>query len=221
MSGMRNRIIVAQAVNAVVVVLEAWAIGFGIAERGAGNFVFYTQCSNALGTIACAFCLVYEARLLINGRADLVLPRALRWLKYAGACCQLMTFLVVVAILAPMLESIGQPGYYLMFVDGTKPITHLIGPLLVVASYILLEADRQMTLRQSLVGLVPTLVYAAVAYPCNITRAWDGPYPFFQVWNMQAWQSVLWFIALLVTAFALCQIPRLCARRLNRSAVND
>ena len=86
-------------------------------------------------------------------------------------------------------------------------------PVIVTASYVIFEADRSMTLHQSLVGFAPTLVYAAVAYPCNIARVWDGPYPFFQVWNMPVWMSVLWFVALFCLSFALCQIPRLLARR--------
>ena len=85
-------------------------------------------------------------------------------------------------------------------------------PLLVAGSYIVFEADRGMSLRQSLVGFVPTLAYAAVAYPCNILRVWDGPYPFFQVWTMPVWMSVLWFVALFMLSFGLCQIPRLLAR---------
>ena len=35
-----------------------------------------------------------------------------------------------------------------------------------------------MSVKGSLIGVVPTLAYAAVAYPCNIARLWDGPYPF-------------------------------------------
>ena len=51
-----------------------------------------------------------------------------------------------------------------------------------------------------------------MAYPCNILRVWDGPYPFFQVWTMPVWMSVLWFVALFMLSFGLCQIPRLLAR---------
>ena len=200
--------------NALVVLLEAWAIAVSISNNGMpGNFMFYTQCSNLLGAVACALCLVAEVRALRGGAGP---SRLLRWTKYAASCCLLMTFVVVVVVLAPMIESAGQPGFYLMFVDGAKPVTHLIGPLLVTGSYVAFEADRQMTLRQSLVGLVPTIAYTAVAYPANIARLWDGPYPFLQVWNMPVWMSVLWFVALLALSFALCQVPRLAARLTSR-----
>ena len=204
-----RRLATAIAVNALVVVLEVWAVGVGVSEHGlAGNFVYYTQCSNLLGAIACAACLAGEVRELRGGRG---VRRCVRLLKYAASCCLLMTFVVVAAVLAPMLESIGRPGYYLMFIDGAKPVTHFAAPLLVGVSYALFEAKRPMSVRGSLIGIVPTLAYAAVAYPCNIARLWDGPYPFLQVWNMPAWAAPLWFVALLALSFALCQVIRLTA----------
>jgi uncharacterized protein (DUF1810 family) len=201
-------------INALVVLLEIWALVVGISINGVpGNFMYYTQCSNVLGAVACALCLVAEIRARMGGSG---LSRMVRWTKYAASCCLLMTFVVVTFVLAPMIELAGQPGIHLMFVDGAKPVTHLLGPLLVTGSYIAFEADRTMTLKQSLVGLLPTIAYTAVAYPANIARLWDGPYPFFQVWNMPVWASVLWFVALLVLSFALCQVPRLAARALER-----
>ena len=218
MSGSRNRLIAAIAINVLVVVLEIVAMAHGIHRHGvAGNFVFYTEWSNLFGGIACALCLVAEVRML-RGNGNRQMSRALSWAKYASACCLIMTLFVVTFILMPMLNSIGRPGFHEMYVDGVKSVTHFGAPLLVTGSYVLFEADRGMTLRQSLVGFAPTLVYAAVAYTCNITRAWIGPYPFFQVWDMPVWQSIAWFVALFVLAFALCQIPRLLSRIGQRSA---
>lgn len=199
--------------NALVVVLEAWAISLATSVNGfPDNFVYYTQCSNLLAAIACAACLVAEVRALRGGPP---LSRALRWLKYAGTCCVFMTFIVVVFILVPMIESVGQPGFILMFSEN-RFVTHLVGPLLVMGSYIVFEADRTMTFRQSLIGIAPTIIYAAVAYPCNIACVWDGPYPFFQVWNMPVWMSVLWFVVLVAISVATAQVPRLAARAYGR-----
>lgn len=217
--GKTKRLAVAIAVNALIVVLEAWGTFKGIEVRGlAGNFTFYTQCSNFLGGIAGAVCLVQEVRELRGGAA---LGRVARLLKYWASCCLLMTFIVVVFVLVPMYNSAGYPGFYLMFVEGAKSVTHLTAPLLVIGSYAVFEADRSMTLHQSLIGMVPTLLYAAVAYPCNIARLWDGPYPFLQVWNTPLWMSLLWFVALLVLSFALCQVPRLLGRTFGKTRVDS
>ena len=86
----RKKLLVAMAVNAFVVVIEVWAVGVGVSVHGlAGNFVYYTQCSNLLGAIACAACLAGEVRELRGGH---VVGRGMRQLKYAASCCLLMTF---------------------------------------------------------------------------------------------------------------------------------
>lgn len=209
-----TRLKTAIALNALIIALEAWALWFSMAKNGViENYVFYTQCSNLMGAIACLSCLIAEVRQLRGGRP---LRRAARWFKFAGVCCTTMTFFVVLFVLLPMMENAGMPGWHYLYVDGSKPITHLVGPVLVFFSYIFLEADRAMTLRESCIGLVFTIVYAIIAYICNYLLLWDGPYPFFQVWNMPLWQTVLWFFALLALAFALCQLPRLLGKRLCR-----
>jgi hypothetical protein len=203
----------AMVINALVVVVEVWGLATSISINGmSGNFVFYTQCSNLLGAVACLLCLLAEVRT----RGGAGLCRSLRWLKYAASCCLLMTFVVVITVLAPMLEAAGQPGFYMMFAEGARPVTHLAAPFLVLGSYVAFEADRHMSLRQSVVGLLPTLAYTAVAYPCNILRLWDGPYPFLQVWRMPLWATLLWFVVLLVLSFSLCQVPRVAAQRTRR-----
>ena len=176
--------------------------------------MYYTECSNLLGGIACLICAIAEALALRNGGN---ISRVARYVKYAAGCCLLMTLFVVTFVLAPMLHSAGYPGFYLMFVDGVKSVTHFGAPLLVTITYALFEADRSMTVRQSLIGLVPTLAYAAVAYPCNIARIWDGPYPFFQVHTMPIWAAIAWFIALLALSFGLCQLLRLASRSIEKS----
>ena len=199
--------------NAIIVVLEFWAVGNGMARRGAADFMYYTQLSNLFGGIACLCCLVGEVRELCSGRPC---PRSVLLVKYAASCCLLMTLFVVVLVLAPTYNAAGMDGYYLMFCVRELPITHLMGPLLVFATYAFFEADRAMTFRQSLIAFVPTLAYAAVAYPCNIIGLWHGPYPFFLVWEMPVWQAVLWFFALCALAIGLAQIPRLVGKGLSR-----
>ena len=210
----RKAIIAAIAVNILVVVLEVWATCVTISYNGVGGtFIFYTNCSNVFAGVVCALMAVAEVRLLRGGAGP---GRGLVWAKFAACCCLLMTFFVVVFVLVPMLNNAGYQGAWLMFCDKARPVTHLVGPVLVVASYTLFEADRSLTLRQSLVGFAPTFAYAMVAYACNYARVWDGPYPFFQVWNMELWETLLWFVALFVLAFVLCQIPRGLSRLVSR-----
>ena len=176
------------ALNALIVALEIWAIGNGIEQRGIIDFMFYTELSNIFGGVACALCLVGEVREL---RGFGTCPRVFRLIKYAASCCLLMTFFVVVLVLMPTYNAAGYDGFHVMFCVRELPITHFGGPMLVLISYVLFEADRAMTFRQSMVSLLPTLAYAAVAYPCNIAGIWEGPYPFFLVWQMPVWLSIV------------------------------
>lgn len=198
------------ALNAIIVLLEIWAVGNGIQQRGVWDFMFYTELSNLFGALACAFCLVGEVREMRGGAP---LSKVARLVKFCASSCLLMTFFVVVLVLAPSYYANGQDGFYLLFCVRELPITHFLGPLLVFVSYVLFEADPAMTFRQSLIAIAPTLAYAAVAYPCNIARVWEGPYPFLLVWQMPVWQSVLWFVVLLALSCALAQIPRLVGRK--------
>ena len=204
---------IAMALNALIVVVEVWAIGNGIAQRGIMDLMFYTELSNIFGGVACALCFVGELRELRGAGAC---PHAFRLAKFAASCCLLMTFVVVVLVLMPTYNAAGMDGFYLMFCIQELPITHFAGPMLVFVSYVVFEAERTMTFRQSMMALVPTLAYAAVAYPCNIAGIWEGPYPFLLVWQMPVWQSVLWFIALCGLALGLAQIPRLVGKKLSR-----
>ena len=75
MENSRTKLKVAIAVNVFVVVVEIWAMSVGIGRHGvAGNFMFYTECSNLFGAIACAVCAIVEVRQLpkLSGRRGTV-----------------------------------------------------------------------------------------------------------------------------------------------------
>ena len=67
-----------------------------------------------------------------------------------------MTFLTVLLFLGPT-----QGGYAKWFFDGDFFYTHLIGPLLALLSFCLLER-RKMSFGSAMMGLLPMLLYGAV-----------------------------------------------------------
>lgn len=208
--------LVAIAANGVLVAIEAWAIGTRLLEVGMGTFVFYTQCSNALAMIAGACTLVQ----LVRG---IRITPGVRRLKFVSCCTQMITFLVVLIVLTPMLNHAGQDGWRQMFWDSCRMVTHLLGPVLTVASWLLTDGlaasceDDPVPSRSDVrISLVPTLAYGLVAYTCNFLRLWDGPYPFLRVWNQPIWLSVLWFVVLLASAWGIA-----CALRAAARAVTD
>lgn len=206
-------LLVALVSNGVLVMIEAWALGMRFQAAGVGTFMYYTQCSNALAMAAGACTM---AQLLRNAS----ISPGVRRLKFVSCCTQTMTFLVVLLVLTPMLNLAGQDGWKQMFWDGCRMVTHLLGPVLTVASWLL--ADGRATLCEGdpvpsnaevRISLVPTLAYGLVAYTCNFLRLWDGPYPFLQVWNQPIWLSILWFVILLASAWGIARILQAVARR--------
>ena len=211
-------LLVACVANVVLVAIEAWALGTRFLAVGVGTFVFYTQCSNALSMVAGACTLV---QLMRNAS----ISPGVRRLKFVSCCTQTITFLVVLLVLTPMLNHAGQDGWKQMFWDSCRMVTHLFGPVLTVASWLLADGraalcngDPVPSNADLRISLVPTLAYGLVAYTCNILRWWDGPYPFLQVWNQPIWLSVLWFVVLLASAWGIARLLQAVARRVAMEA---
>ena len=206
-------LILACVANGALVAIEAWALVSRFLVAGAGTFVFYTQCSNALAMVAGACTLV---QLIRNAS----ISPGVRRLKFVSCCTQMITFLVVLLVLTPMLNHAGQDGWKQMFWDSCRMVTHLIGPVLTVASWLLVEGRAALCVQDPVpsnadvrISLVPTLAYGLVAYTCNFLRLWDGPYPFLRVWNQPIWLSALWFVVLLAGAWGIARILQAAARR--------
>ncbi|MBR3225576.1 MAG: hypothetical protein IKF78_09655 [Atopobiaceae bacterium] len=184
--------------NVLLVVLETGALIVRFSNSDLSMFQYYTQCSNLLAAIAGVVCLAANAGKVNAAHAHV--------LKFCACATQLMTFVVVVFVLVPMINSTGQNGFQYLFLTGVMPVTHLLGPALTILSYLLYEREPLPRLRECILALTPTLTYALVAYTCNYFRVFEGPYPFFLVWNMPFWQTSLWFVVLLAAASALIAI---------------
>ncbi len=211
-------LVAALVANGVLVAIEAWALGTRFLVAGVGTFVFYTQCSNALAMVA-GVCTLAQ---LIRGKS---ISPGVRRLKFVSCCTQTITFLVVLLVLTPMLNHAGQDGWKQMFWDSCRMVTHLFGPVLTVASWLITDGLAALRVGDPVpsssdvrISLVPTLAYGLVAYTCNFLRWWDGPYPFLQVWNQPIWLSVLWFVVLLAGAWGIARLLQAVARRVAMKA---
>ena len=193
--------------NLLLVVLEAGALLVRYLNSDLSMFQYYTQCSNLFAAIAGGVCVAANAGLIDLAHAHR--------LKFCACATQLMTFVVVVFVLAPMINTTGENGYYSLFLTGVTPVTHLLGPLLTIASYLLYEREPLPHLRECALALCPTLTYAVVAYTCNYLRLFEGPYPFLLVWNMPVWQTALWVVVLLAVASALIGLFWLAATKIR------
>ena len=113
-----------------------------------GRGSFFTVLSNCLSGIAALMMAISQIRGDVS--------QFVFMMKYLGTVSVTLTFLTVLLFLGPT-----QGGYAKWFFDGDFFYTHLIGPLLALLSFCLLER-RKMSFGSAMMGLLPMLLYGAV-----------------------------------------------------------
>ena len=149
--------------------------GTATAARHSGWSIlkYYTQLSNLFGALACLAIAGFEIKSICAKR-----EKTSVWaycIQFSAVCCLMVTFLVVLFVLAP---DAGKNGYRTMLTQGDMLYHHLLCPILILA-------------------VIPTLIYGIVTLILNLARELDGPYPFLQVYRQPAIASVGWFVAII------------------------
>lgn len=135
-------------------------------RRGLKAFRFFTVLSNAFSALAALTLALCELR----GDA----PAGALMFKYMATVSVTITLLTVLLFLGPT------QGYGPML-HGENLFMHLIGPLMAIGSYGLLE-KQPLSLPQALLGVVPVALYGVVYYWKVIAvpepERWDDFYGF-------------------------------------------
>lgn len=187
---------IALAFNVLILFFEILGFAQGVSLD---MFVYYTNLSNLIALTASALMV---AGLLIPTKAEgngKLLTVAL-WYKYMAACMTTVTLIVVLCILVPM------QGFGMIY-KGNFLYFHLICPLLMMISTIVTDPAQdkvsKINVKQLLLGLAPTLVYATVTIIANIVGALEGPYPFLMVRSQPVYMSIIWAVVVLGIAVAI------------------
>lgn len=184
---------IAFVLNLLLFILELLFITDVVAKEGLVIFVYYTEDSNLLTFFISAIYLIVSVKTL---RKKENLPEWVYQCRYIATCCLTLTFIIVVAILAPM---VGSGGYEKLLFSGHNLGFHLLAPVISFISFAFFE-KREKTLCL-FAALVPTAVYALLSLSWNILRVYEGPYPFLMVYRQPFTVSLLWIIALLGISF--------------------
>lgn len=207
-SNPRLRLGISLMINLAIVVLEVIGAVLSFQNHGTGMFRFYTEDSNLFALLACGIYVVGAACALHDGREA---PKKwIKCVKYLATCCLAVTFVVVICVLAPLY---GMQSLAPMLFSGSMLYHHFLCPVLAILSFVLLETEPPLKLRVSLLALVPTLLYAAVAIVLNLVGKLHGPYPFLYVYEQPAYMSVLWCLIILGVAYLLAWLLYLGNRR--------
>ena len=193
----------ALALNICLVVWEIKAMIIRTTRYGSFGAEYYTQDSNLFMLIVAAIACYFLLRKIIKQKE---FPRWFSLLKYAVTLALLVTFLVVVCILAPGMNP--PFGYYVLLFSGPMYYTHLICPLVAMLCFCVLEKHDLSNRLDPLWALSYTLLYAFVLTLLNILTVVKGPYPFLMVYEQPIWATILWMIGILGGAYLIALLLR-------------
>lgn len=170
-------------------------------------FETYTENSNIFNLITSVLYLLYLLGFIAKKNNQP--PTWLKLIRYMSTCCLVLTFLVVLFILAP--TSGGLSGYVVMFFYGSMFFNHFLSPILATISFIFFEPKPVLKKNSVIYAVAPTILYGLITIPLNAFALLDGPYPFLRVRYQSVLASILWIIII----FALNYLIAALVLRLN------
>ena len=172
----------------LVVFLELAGLSISISDRKWLIFAFYTQISNI---IACLSSMAF----VLNPDAGWVAV-----FRFTSSCMLTMTFLVTAFVLVPM-----GGGFRKLMLSGNGLYHHTLCPAISVLCYIFLEPHIRSAAWIALPAAI-TLIYGLAMLTMNAKRKFDGPYPFFKVYQQTRTATVLWMLALMAVISGIAAI---------------
>lgn len=189
--------------NVAIVITEAVVLHGLVKEEGKATFIYYTNESNLLAMITSGIYVIFALIAQFGGTKQVWVPAGM--LRYMATICLTITFLVVVFVLSRDKETGGLK--HLLFDDSMK-YTHFVCPILSALSFLCFEDTSLFPEQAALICLIPTFLYAIVSVLMNVTKRWNGPYPFLKVYE-NGWKKSLITAVVLLISFYLIAVALL------------
>lgn len=199
----KTKKVVAIILNLMVMCMEVLGAYHSFRKGGILNLRFYTVLSNVLALVVSLLYVVYYIRNF--NRKDTAFPRWLKQLKFVTCNCLAVTFVVVVAVLIPM-DGIQSVDHYIF--GPANIYHHVFCPLIMIFSFCVFEKERKITVRDNVLALIPTIIYAVVMVILNLVKVLKGPYPFLYVYEQPIYMSIIWAVVILTLTYVLGLILR-------------
>lgn len=173
-------------------------------HMGLRTFCMFTVNSN----IFCGIAMMLTIPYTIDGmrKKDFHLPNWMVDFLLMGVTAVGLTFLVSLCVLAPV------KGFVLIF-TGSRFFLHGLCPILAIIAFCFIITNHVISIKESLIALLPVMLYAMVYYfmveilgPDN--GGWDDFYGFFTL--IPSWISLLSFMPL---TFGVATVIRLLHNR--------
>lgn len=175
---------------------------------GVHSFMFFTTDSNVFAAIASLILIPFEIQILRGKREKL--PHFAVVLKYMGMTAVMLTFITVMTLLLPVYDV-----KFLLL--GTASYMHVAGPLAALVTFLFLETDLKISMPETLLALIPSVLYGAVYLTqVVIIGKQNGGWEDFYTFNKGGYWFVTMPIVLGVT-YLIAFLTRLIHNRMGRA----
>ncbi len=211
--------------NIIIFVLVAFStlwimsgVSRGVLATGSTLSVlrYYTVDSNILMGLAALATAIEQGQILKGQRKELSLGCLL--LKLAGTVSITLTMLITAFFLGP---TIGRVYGFFSLYQNSNFFLHLVNPAAALVVFLLFEKTRRLLFSHTLVGVLPTLLYAIFYVAVTLRHITAGGiepgydwYGFF-VFGINTWPLVVFVILLITWGISLA------LWRLNRRNASD
>ena len=194
----KQRLLLSMSIKVLVIGFELSALIVAILNSKSGNsgfdfFQFFTNDSNLFLLLVSCILFVFQILFLVK---KMPFPHWLNVLHFMSLLGTTLTFLTVLFILLPMMGVGLVIGYSMICL-------HLVCPLLALTDYFFFDETPNVSFKESFLGLVPMLTYAAVIIPLVVTQTIEPPYPFLDYLNNPVWLSLLYTLMMLVLTYGI------------------
>ena len=202
----KKKIVISLILNIIIFVFTVgivvsyffWSSG-ATDVTGPERFMYFTTDSNILSAIAALIMAFFEIQIL-KGKVK-TLPHFAVIFKYVATVSVMVTFFTVMLFLGPIYT-------YKFVLSDTAFYMHLVEPLSAFISLCVFETASPISMKEMLLGLLPTVIYGIVyVVEVILISAENGGWYDFYSFNIGGYWYVTVFVMILAT-FLICLLTR-------------
>ena len=156
---------------------------------------YYTNWSNILGLIvAILFIINYFTK-----EKNKALNEIVKYLKLTSTICLTVTFLVVIFMFVPMAHF----DFYSLAIKDNFYSFHLLSPIIAFICFMFLEKYEFNYLKDTIIGMIFTIIYSIVVSILILNKVVTAPYPFLDFYAHSIIVNIFSMIGMFVVIIGL------------------
>ena len=170
-------------------------------------FKYYTRDSSLFLLIATVIMFIFELLYYYKSKK---ISKWVYTLKYTAVGLTTLTFLTVLFVLGPQMSTYmgfgGAYGFLLLY--GDCLFQHFLCPVVGFISFVFFESEYKLTIIDSLIALIPTVIYSIIIIILVALNVVTPPYFFFDINSQTVFMEIFWLALLLGVIFGFYVLIR-------------